>query len=113
MSHLVLLGLEVETVNLIGFDDDLNGFYNLDAMTEQTGAFGGIVGDEAETGGVLVAQDLRSNAVVALVGLEAEFEVGLHGVAPQLLQMVCPQFTEKLLVPRFVDLDIVEKHRSA
>ena len=95
MSHLVLLGLEVETVDLIRFDDDRNGFHNLDAVTEQSGALGGVVGDEAQTGGVLVAQDLRSDTIVALIGLEAELDVGLHGVAPQLLQMVRPQFVHQ------------------
>ena len=78
MSHLVLLGLEVETVNLIGFNDDRNGFHNLDAVAKQSGTLGGVVGDKAEAGGMLIAQDLRSNAVVALVGLATNLATSLQ-----------------------------------
>ena len=71
VTHLVLFGLEIALVDLVGFDDDGDGFLYVDAMGGQTDAFGGVVGDETDVGGAEVAQDLRADAVVAFVGLEA------------------------------------------
>ena len=80
MPHLVLLGFEVALVVLVGLDDDGHYFGDFEAVAFEAGAFDGVVGDEAHLGDLLVAQYLCTDAVVALVGLEAELKVGIHGV---------------------------------
>ena len=73
VSHLRLLGFQIILVYFIGFDDDGHCLNNSDAMGGKSDTLGGIVGDQADVGGLEVAKDLRSHTIVALVGLETEF----------------------------------------
>lgn len=88
MSHLLLFCFEISFVDLVWFDDDGNGVLYLDAMCGQSDSFGGIVSDETDVGGLEIAQNLRADAVVALIGFESEFKIGFYRIAAQFLQMV-------------------------
>ena len=74
VSHTVLLRPEITLVILVGLDNDGNYLGDFEAVAFEAGALDGVVGDEAHLGDVLVTEYLGTDAVVALVGLEAELE---------------------------------------
>ena len=55
----------------------------------------GVVGHQAHAAHAEVGQDLRAGAVVAGVGGQAEFEVGVEGVAAALLELVRAQLGQQ------------------
>ena len=95
VSHAVLLGLEVALVVLVGGLHDRHYLRHLEAVAFEARALDGIVGDEAHLADPLVAQYLGADAVVALVGLEAQLEVGVDGVEALLLQVVGAQLVDE------------------
>ena len=70
MTQLVLLGLQIATILLIGWD--LNGYPFNDAQTIalQTNHFLGIVGQKSNLPDAQVNQDLGADAVMPQVGPE-------------------------------------------
>lgn len=59
-----------------------------ESVTLQSGPFERVVGHQAHVADAQLADDARAHAVVALVGFEAQFEVGVDGVEPLVLQLV-------------------------
>ncbi len=73
VSHFFLLGAQVTFVDLVGLDDNGNGVHDFDAVGGKAHPLGGIVRDQTDMRGIEIAQDLRSDAVVAFVSLESKF----------------------------------------
>jgi hypothetical protein len=88
MAHLLFLGLHVAQVFLARLDLQGDALADLQAVAGQGDVLGRVVGDQLQLLQPQVAQDLRPDAVVALVGLEAQLDVGLDGVQPRFLQLV-------------------------
>ena len=80
MPHFLFLGLHVLQVFLAGDDFQRNAFRDLQAVAGQGDVLGGVVGDQLQFFQSQVAQDLGADAVVALVGLESQLDIGLDGV---------------------------------
>lgn len=95
VPHLFLLGTQVSFVDFVGLDDDGDGVHDFDAVGGEAHSLGGIVCDQTDMRGIEIAQDLRSDAVVALVSFETEFEIGFHGVAAEFLQMIGAQLVHQ------------------
>ena len=88
VAHLFAFGAEIELVG------GLEGYVGGDALDHSdAGEFEGlnffrVVGDEADGGDAEELEHLGGEFEVAAVGLVAEFEVGLDGVAPLILEGV-------------------------
>lgn len=96
VPHAVALRLQVAIVVFRG--RHLNGhvLHNLQSVCLQAYALLGVVGHQAHLVHSEVAQHLRSAAVVALIGLEAEVGIGVHGVESLfLLQLVGGYFVHQ------------------
>ena len=83
-----LLRLQIFFVVLVGFDDNRECLDDFQAIPFQTAAFHRVVGDEAHLLDTEVAQNLGTDAVVALIGFESQLEVGIDGVESLFLQVI-------------------------
>src|SRR6266403_2991565 len=88
MSEFRLLGAEILDVAGVGRDLERRARHHLDAVALEPSDLLRIVGEEAHVADAEIAEDLRTDAVVAQVLPEPELEVGLHGVEPSVLQRV-------------------------
>ena len=96
MPHAVSLGLEIALVVLVWFNFDGYILYDFEAVCFQAYTLHRVVGEQAHLVYAQVAEHLGTAAVVALVGLEAQVNVGIHGVVA--LCSCCPQ--SHRLLPR-------------
>ena len=88
MSELLLLRAQIVDVPLMRRDFDRPPLDDLDAVPRQPGDLLGIVREQANLGDAQVAQDLRRDAVVAAVVLEAELEVCFDRVTALILKRI-------------------------
>ena len=88
MAHFVAFGADVLFGVFGGGGDDGDGFGDFESESLEAGAFGGVVGDEFHLADAEVVEDLGSEAVVALVGLESEGLVGFDGIEAAILKFV-------------------------
>src|SRR5215813_12694196 len=86
VAELVALGAEILPVLRIRGDLDGQPLYDREAIALETGALRGIVGQQAQVLQTQVHQDLRADAVVTQVRLEAECRVRFHGVHSLILK---------------------------
>src|SRR3990170_1314262 len=85
VTQLVALRLQVAPVVGVGCGHQGHAGHHLQAISLQSGAFLGIIGEEAYLLEAQVHQYLHADAVIAPVGGKAERLVGLHRVQPQVL----------------------------
>ena len=88
MSHLNLLGSEVERVVLLRCNLNRHALGDLYAEAVQTVNLLRIIGQQAQLLRAEVLQDLRADPVFAQVGREAELDVRLDRVEALLLKLV-------------------------
>src|SRR5690349_15071245 len=88
MPELLLLGAEVREVTAARRDLERHALRDLDPVPLQAEHLPGIVGEQPHPTETEIAQDLRADAVVAEILLEAELEVGLDGVPTLVLERV-------------------------
>ena len=88
MAHAGLLGVHVKLVVAIRFHFDGHVLDHLEAIALQTNALDGIVGHQTHLGHAQNAQDISTDAIVALVRLEAQVHIGVNSVKTMLLQFV-------------------------
>ena len=102
VAHALLLGEHVAAV--VGVDRYFHRHVLDDFQSEsfETFALDGVVGDEAHLLNVEKAEYLCSDAVVALVGLMAQVEVGVHCVEPFLLEFVGSDFLHQTYASAFL-----------
>ncbi len=102
MSHSQALRLEVAAIVFVRFDDDGHVLHYLQPVSLQPDALHGVVRQEAYLAHSQVSQYLSPNAVVSLVGTEAQMYVGVHGVVAVLLQFVGGYFVPEPYAPSFL-----------
>src|SRR5262245_22149991 len=88
VSELRLLGAQVLDVPGVGCDLERSTRLHPDAVALEPADLLGVVGEQADEPHTQVAQDLRTDAVVAQVLPEPELEVGLDRVAALVLERV-------------------------
>ena len=88
MSHAVFLRLQITQVILVGSDFDGNIFDDFQSVSLKTDTFHGVICHQAHLLNTQQTQNLGTTAVVALVGLETQVDVGIDGVETFLLQLV-------------------------
>ena len=62
---------------------------NLQTIGLQSNPFGGVVAHQSHLADTQAAQDLGSHAIVTLVGLVTQVQVGVDSVEALFLQLVC------------------------
>ena len=72
MVHLLRLGLQIEPVVLVGFHLDRYGFYHFETIALYASKLARIVGYKAHLRDTYMSENLRANAIVAFIVLEAE-----------------------------------------
>lgn len=95
VSHALLLGVHVEAVvggRLCLYGDIL---HHLKAIAFEADALHGIVSHEAHLSYSKLMEYLGAHAVVALVGLVAELEIGIDGINALLLKLVSPDLVHQ------------------
>src|SRR5438876_8530500 len=88
VAHLVALGQEVSPVVLSGRDLDGHALDDLETIAFDADDLLRVVGEDPQTLGAEIDEDLRPDAVVAQVGLETQDGVCLHGVLALVLHLV-------------------------
>ena len=80
MPHLFLLGTHIILIS--GAAAHLNGLAtdDFEPVAFQADDLAGVVGHDAEFADAQIQQDLRADAVIAEIRLEAELFVGFNGV---------------------------------
>ena len=111
MAHAVALGFQVLAVVFLGCDLDGHALDNLQVEAIQPIYLLGVVCEQADAAATQVAQDLRAAPVFAHVGIEAQGEVGVHGVHPLLLQCVSLQLVHQADAAAF--LAHIQQHAAA
>ena len=88
MPHAVSLGLEITLIVLVWYNFDWYIFYDFQAICFETYALYRIVGEQTHFVYTEMTEHLCTAAIVALVWLEAEVNVGVYGVVSFFLQLV-------------------------
>ena len=88
MPHPVLFRLQVTEVVGVGCHLDGHVLDDLESVGPESHTLHGVVGEQSHLMDAQVAQHLGSAAVVALIGLEAEVDVGIDGVEAFFLQLI-------------------------
>lgn len=111
VAELIAFGAEVFGVMRVGLDFEGYVFYDFEAVADEADAFFGVIGHEADFGDIEVAEDLGADAVIALVGAEAEGCIGFDGVHALLLEFVGFEFIDEADAASFL-LDIEDSAAS-
>ena len=69
-------------------DDDRHDLVDAEPVTLQSGPLERVVGHQPHVADAQLADDARPHAVVAFVGLEAQFDIGIHRIETLVLQFV-------------------------
>src|SRR5581483_8131203 len=85
MAELGALGAEIMNVAVARRHLEGNALDHLNAVDLKPADLARVVGEQGDLVHTEVAQDLRADAVIAQILLEAELEIGLHRVAPLVL----------------------------
>ena len=88
MTHALLLGEHVAQIVAVGFYLYAHIVDNLQTIALETYTLHGIVGDETHFTDTEQVEYLSAHAVVALIGLVAEMEIGVYGVEALFLELV-------------------------
>jgi hypothetical protein len=88
MAQLLAFRREIAGVMRVGRDLDGGAGIDLEAEMAQRLDLGGVVGEQVERSDAKPVQDAGGDAVLALVGGEAEMRVGLYRVEALVLQGV-------------------------
>src|SRR5579859_2799322 len=75
---------------------------DLEPISQQAGPLAGIIADQPELGDPQVTQDLRPDAIIALVHRETQMDISFHRIHPLLLQLVGPQLVQQTDAPAFL-----------
>src|SRR6185503_5730682 len=95
VAQLVALRLEVPAVLVVRLDLDRLLRDGREPVAGDPGDLPRVVRQDADRGQPEVGEDLRADAVLARIGLEAELEVGLDRVEALLLQLVGAELVEQ------------------
>src|SRR5262245_4545097 len=95
VAELLDLGPEVALVGRVDRRLEGHALGDLEAVARHAAVLRRVVREEAHRAHAEVEEDLRADAVVAVVGLEAEPLVGLDGVEPLLLERVRADLVEE------------------
>src|SRR5580704_3390068 len=111
MTKLRFLGREIFFVVGIGWRANWHLLDHFQSVTFQANDFLWVVGQKPELAHAEVEKDLRTKSVVAQIGWEPEFRVGLNGVEALFLQFVGVNFRSETDAAAF--LSHVNKHAVA
>src|SRR6266536_3051294 len=81
VAHALPLGAQVAQVLGVRVSLEQHALDDLQAVAVQATVLGGVVGHQPHGGDAEVDQDLRADAVLAVVHGQAELEIGVDGVA--------------------------------
>src|SRR5260221_3241627 len=95
VAELFLLRLQVPPVRIGGRDLDGQAAHDLEAVAFEADELPRVVGEQTDLLHPELDQDLRADAVVALVGLEAERLVGLDRVLALVLELIGHQLVDE------------------
>ena len=82
VSHFLFFNVEIVLVVFVRLHDDGHAIGDGDAITGETDAFCGVVGNQADAGESEVNQNLCTHAVITQVGSKAQANVRLNGIKP-------------------------------
>src|ERR1700737_312593 len=102
MTELRLLGPKVRDVLIVRRGPQRNPLDDLETESVEATVLGRVVGHEAHGRDAEIDEDLRADAVLALVDREAELDVGLDGVTALVLQVVRPHLVTEPDATTFV-----------
>src|SRR6266542_1643543 len=91
MAHALALGAQVAQVLWVGIGLQRHALDDVQAVALQATVLGRGVGHQPHGGDPEVDQDLRADAVLAVVHRQAQLQVGVDGVAAALLEAVGAQ----------------------
>src|SRR5687767_5815622 len=111
VSKLIFLGLQIGAGVLGSRDLERNPFGDRQLVPLDADQLARVVGEQSHRADAEVAKDLHADAVVALIGLEAETLVRFHRVEPLILQLVGADLVREPDAPPF--LVQVQQHASA
>ena len=103
VGHAVFLRLEIEPVMLGRGNLDGNVLDYLQAVTLQADTFHGIIGDQTHFPDTEFMEDLSPHAVVALISLMPQVEIGVYGVHALLLEFISPDFIHQTDAATFLE----------
>ena len=116
MPHAVSLGIQIMLVIAVAGDRDGDMLHHIQPVAGKSLNFQGIIGEEPQVAHTEVAQNLGAHAVVAQVGGEAEFDVGIHGVVALFLELVGMQLGREpdttALLPEVEDDTTLLRHAA-
>src|SRR5438105_5701522 len=88
VTEFVTFGLQIFFIVRIGRYLNGNVFHNLQSITHQADAFLRVVGDEFYFRNSKVVKDLCANAIVAIVHVKTQLQIGFNSVEALLLKFV-------------------------
>jgi len=88
MRHPFRLGAQVTQVFAMVADFDGNPLRDLDTMLPEFLHLMRVIGNQPDGPDAKVTQDAGGNAVIALIGLMTEMDIGLHRIHPLILEIV-------------------------
>lgn len=88
VAHTLLLGAEVALIVGVRLDFDGHVFDYFKTVGLKSHALDGVVGDEAHLFHAEQVENLCTHAIVALVGVVAQMDVGVDSVVALLLEFV-------------------------
>ena len=103
MAKLVLLRLHVAASELaLGRDLERHRLAHREAVSLQPDEFTRVIGQEPHGLHTEIPEDLGADAVVALIRLEPQLDVGLDRIEPLVLKLVGPNFVRQTNAPAFL-----------
>ena len=102
MPHTVLFCLQIAQVIRVGCHLDRYILDDFQPVGLQTDSFHRVVGQQAHLVNTQMAQHLRATAVVALVGLETQMDVGVNRIEALFLQFIGCDLVHQTYSPAFL-----------
>ena len=90
--HTLLFGEQVAAIVLIGGDFHGHILDNFESISLQTDALHGVVRNESHLRDAECAQNLCAHAIIALIGVVSEMNVGIYGVESLFLEFIRRDF---------------------
>ena len=95
MSHSCLFGLEVESIIGIGFNLNRNTLGDLQAEFLELVDLVRIIGQDAHSLDTELAQNLRTDEVLAFIAGKAQCQIGIKRIQSLLLQFIGAKFVDQ------------------
>ena len=95
VPHPLLLRFQITNIVFVGLNHDGDPLGDGDAVSLQTHNLFGVVGHQAHLPDTQIYQDLRANAIIPQIRLEAQLDIGIHRIHPALLKLIGPDLIDQ------------------